>query len=130
MIDKDFKHQDQTVSEAPRRKQNTAAQWLLGVLGLAVGAISVGVATGLNAVPLVEEQSTVSLPLPEAQLVAQEQATDTNDEFAPTWNQFTVKEGDTLAMLLDRARVSPQQLHSLLAQDKKYKSMLTHLVPE
>ena len=76
----------------------------------------------------VSEQHSMSLPLPA--LASDAEISRNNQENQPVWYETTVKDGDTLAMVFDRAKVSAQSLHNLLeSQPRKTRRKLTHLIP-
>lgn len=52
-------------------------------------------------------------------------------DFLPegTWQEITIKDGDSIALAFDRAGISPQQLFQLLDINKKTKRILTRIHP-
>jgi murein DD-endopeptidase MepM/ murein hydrolase activator NlpD len=124
LIDTDFKPRALQKSEKVRKA------WPHILVGATVSIIGVAilvVSANSVAIPVKSARDTIGLQLPPEPV--QDEPQQVVKENAPKWHQFTVKEGDTLASLFDKADISPQELHTLVSSDRKLKRKLTHLVP-
>jgi murein DD-endopeptidase MepM/ murein hydrolase activator NlpD len=104
-----------------------ASAALLGGVLLFSGSEDVNATQETPSIPnKASEHYNIELALPDYQA---KQVNLNEEKQSDDWQSFTVKNGDNLAMIFDRAGLSPRQLHNLLSLNKNAKKTLTRVKP-
>ena len=147
LISKDFRlHKQQAMQQQVRQNSHFRLRWvLLAIAGAGIGAVIASTNTetknstdiasdSLPAFQSVAKSSddfareSFSLSLPELQ-ARQKIIDDANNLTPKQWREFTVKSGDSLAQLFERAGIKPQQLDELMKSGDEVKK-LTRIFPK
>jgi murein DD-endopeptidase MepM/ murein hydrolase activator NlpD len=142
LISQDFRINQQQ----PKQNKLFRLRWaLLAIAGAGIGAVLANTNSGIknhkdtasHSLPAFQAvtkspedlaRESFSLGLPELQ--AQQKIIDDVNNLTPKqWREFTVKSGDSLAVLFKRADIKPQQLDELMKSGEEAKK-LRHLYPK
>lgn len=127
ILNRDCKSVGQTGHSHPLRRRAIHAL-ILG--GAAVFGVLALLQPADDAVAIRHEAGQQPLPLPPPTIAAEQKSIEATTQITELpWQDVTVRTGDTLSAIFDRLKLSPRELHALMANDRQMTATLRQLLP-